>query len=188
MTPSTSSRWVRRQSRICGTTLGGPTYQKKPGRLPVSVRHQWRLAARAGGRVRVGDRSARGSLPCKIGIHLTTTRRPGRRRCHGRGPLRSHPCTGHHDSEIQQRCGNMDLTTLAANLALKLDKDVLVSGRSPQAAHRGEPLRLRSGQPGALRRPALRRPGGIRPQGRHARSCRSPHLPQLRAHHPGERG
>ena len=88
---------------------------------------------------------------------------------------------------IGERCGNADLTTLIGNLAVKCGFDVLDRRRAGQA-HRGQPVRLRGGEPELPGEPAVRRRGGVRPQGRHARARGPARGPHLRAHGPGRGG
>ena len=85
---------------------------------------------------------------------------------------------------IGERCGNVDLVSVIANLALKRGHEVLAA-RQPGPPDRGVALRLRDRQHELPRQPAVRRRQRLRPQGRHARARRRPQRGQLRAHRPG---
>ena len=74
---------------------------------------------------------------------------------------------------IGERCGNVDLVSVIANLALKYGYDVLQPGQ-PAAADGGVALRLRDGEHELPPRPAVRRRQRLRPQGRHAHARASP--------------
>ena len=72
---------------------------------------------------------------------------------------------------IGERCGNVDLVSVIANLALKYGYEVLRPG-SLRAADGGVALRLRDGQHELPHRPAVRRRQRLRPQGGDARPRR----------------
>ena len=73
-----------------------------------------------------------------------------------------------------ERCGNADLISVIANLALKKQGYQVLGGRRPRAPDRAVAVRLRDGQHELPRQPAVRRPERLRPQGRHARPRRQP--------------
>ena len=74
---------------------------------------------------------------------------------------------------IGERCGNVDLVSVIANLALKRGYEVLQPG-SLATADGGVALRLRDGEHELPLRPAVRRRQRLRPQGRHAHARRRP--------------
>ena len=72
---------------------------------------------------------------------------------------------------IGERCGNADLISVVANLALKLAGLYGARRHGTGPPHRALPVRLRDGQHVVPAGPALRRGERLRPQRRHARAC-----------------
>ncbi len=90
---------------------------------------------------------------------------------------------------LGERCGNADLVSVAANLALKKQGYELLTGRidhltelSHRSLDRALALRLRSRQHALSQQPALRRPERVRPQRWDARPRGEPGRQELRAH------
>ena len=75
---------------------------------------------------------------------------------------------------LGERCGNADLISVIANLALKKQGYEVLGGTRRRAPHRAVALRLRNRQHALPHQPAVRRPERVRPQGRHARARRQP--------------
>ena len=82
---------------------------------------------------------------------------------------------------LGERCGNADLVSVAANLALKKQGYEVLDGTG-RPSHRAVALRVRNRQHALSQQPAVRRPERVRPQGRHARSRGEPRGQELRAH------
>ncbi len=88
---------------------------------------------------------------------------------------------------LGERCGNMDLCSVAANLALKYpDYELLRPGRLAQL-NRALAVRLRDRQHEFPPRPGVRRHECLRAQGRYARSRCTQECRELRAHRPVDR-
>ena len=68
-----------------------------------------------------------------------------------------------------ERCGNANIVTILADLALKAGMETVPVRRGPARPRRPVALRGRDREPRARRPPALRRPERLRPQGRRAR-------------------
>ena len=83
---------------------------------------------------------------------------------------------------IGERCGNADLISVIANLALKKKGYQVLGGGHPAAADRAVAVRLRDGQPEPADQSAVRRPERLRPQGRHARPRGRPSNSQTYEH------
>ena len=83
---------------------------------------------------------------------------------------------------VGERCGNADLISVCANLAVKKSGYEVLDRRRRAAAHRTFALCLRSGEHELSLQPAVRRPKRLRPQRRHARPRRRPGHQQLRTH------
>ena len=103
-------------------------------------------------------------------------RRTGRRQHPGRRPHGATQVQGTING-IGERCGNVDLCSVIANLALEISRLRASPPRQPRPADRGLAVRLRDGQHELPPRPAVRRLQRLRPQGRDAR----PRRPQGRA-------
>ena len=73
-----------------------------------------------------------------------------------------------------ERCGNADLISVIANLALKKQGYEVLGRRRRRAPDRAVALRLRDGQHELPHAPAVRGQERLRPQGRHARQRASP--------------
>ena len=162
-----------------------------PGR---AVRHQRRqmpeeIAAltKAAQAAAVACRSA--SIATTIAIWPWPTRWPPSMpaRCKCKAPING----------VGERCGNADLISVCANLAVKKSGYEVLAEGGMRAAHRALAIRLRHGQHELPRQPAVRRPKRVRPQRRHARPRHRAGHQQLRAHragigrqrtaHPGQR-
>ena len=74
---------------------------------------------------------------------------------------------------LGERTGNANLTTIIPNLELKLGYRCLPDG-TPRCGSRREPPRRRAAEPGDQPAGAVRRVGGVRPQGRAARERHRP--------------
>ena len=88
---------------------------------------------------------------------------------------------------IGERCGNVDLCSVIANLALKYRGYEVLWHRQARPPDRGLALCLRDGQHEFPARPAVRRRQRVRPQGGDARPRHPQERRQLRAHRPGHR-
>ena len=75
---------------------------------------------------------------------------------------------------LGERCGNADLISVIANLALKKNGLRSAGWRRGGASHRALALRVRSRQHALPQQPAVRGPECVCPQGRHARACGEP--------------
>ena len=113
-------------------------------------------------------------------------RRPGRGQCPGGGPQGATPGPGDVNG-LGERCGNVDLCSVVANLALKYPGYAVLSPGQARAPDRALALRLRDGQHELPLEPAVRRCQRLRPQGRDARPRRPQERGELRAHRPGDR-
>ena len=88
-----------------------------------------------------------------------------------------------------ERCGNANMVSILANLALKTPETLAAGGRRrPRRADPAQPGGRRDRQPGAQRLPAVRRPVGVRAQGRRPRRGRGQGRAQLPARRPGAVG
>ena len=149
--------------------------------LARPVRHQRRRAARGGrlGRRRGPPRDVRADR------HPHPQRRRPRRGQHPGGRTRRGATQVQGTiNGIGERCGNVDLGSAIANLALKYRGHEVLRPGSLAPADGGLALRLRDGQHELPRRPAVRRLQRLRPQGRDARPRRPQDRLQLRAHRP----
>ena len=129
--------------------------------------------------------SAHGMLALRRRHPLPQRLRRGRRQHAGRRRPGATQVQGTING-IGERCGNVDLVSVIANLGLKRGYEVLQPG-SLRAADRGVALRLRNRQHELPHRPAVRRRQRLRPQGRHAHPRRRQASRELRAHRPGAR-
>ena len=87
-----------------------------------------------------------------------------------------------------ERCGNANMVSILANLALKTADALAARGRRrPRGADGAVARRRRDRQPGAQRLPAVRRPVRVRAQGRRPRRGRGQGRAQLPARRPGRR-
>ena len=120
-----------------------PRRRRRRGRLDRPLRHQRRLAARAGRRGRrrrspARSRSRSASTPTTTATWPSPTPWPPS----GTGPRQVQGTI----NGIGERCGNVDLCSVIANLALKYPGyEVLLPGKL-DPPHRGLALRLRDGQ------------------------------------------
>ena len=137
-TPSTSSTATRRNPDYALQTLQAAADAGRVGRDPL--RHQRRHAARG------GRRGASTGAPTRARVRarhpLPQRLRPGRRQhAGGRRAAGATQVQGTING-IGERCGNVDLVSVIANLALKYGYDVLQPG-SLRAPDGGLALRLR---------------------------------------------
>ncbi len=86
---------------------------------------------------------------------------------------------------IGERCGNVDLISVIANLALKKKVYSVLGGRPLHTADRTESLCLRNSESAVAQRPAVRRSKCLRPQRRHARARDQQSVQDLRTHRSG---
>ena len=140
--------------------------------LAGALRHQRRQPAGRDRRDHPGR--ARGACPtCRLGIH-----------CHNDCDLAVanslaavQAGAAHVHGTINgfgERCGNADLISIIANLALKQPGYEVLRARRAGTPHRAVAVRLRDGQHGLPQQPALRRRSAFAAQGRHARQRRQP--------------
>ena len=168
--------------------------RRAPGRRPDAgpVRHQRRDAdRRARPDPRRRPRLARGRprrAGRRPGASTPTTTRSSRSRT--RSP-RSRPGVRHVQATINgygERCGNANMVSILANLALKTELGLTPAGGGDLVgAHRALAVGRRDRQPEPERLPAVRRPVGVRPQGRGPRRRGREGRAELPARRPGGR-